>query len=1418
MDEAKDMIQRAFVAGNIEEWFDGEYKNGDEWLKGEGADSVALIIDNDFNLQNKFVNANQDIMNEEYLIEDVIEAYENGTLTGNSDNKTQRLDVSKDTGYKDERFYAPKDIQGGKDLYNIASQRVTNANRQEVYKARADFIINAHNAGYAESLGLTQKEVNEALRKWANYPKRAMEISNSINEGVARENRWTGIENSSIVNELSVSQEQLDSMVKAIKGTTNEWQRRYIANTMLAIDTHMDYKGLTYDFAPDVSTMGERALADYYSETDTIRVRKEGQNTIAHETGHFIDYLLGRKIGDGYNLGITALCRSNLEWSEQNSNKKYTAEQKQFLNNFRNFLTSIENTSDIGSSYKMDSGEVFARFVARFTEWTRNVATGNRYGYEAEWYKDNFTQSQYKEFAKLLQEYSLLETTGQVSEKINRGNAKKLEQRIDDIYSELYNKNTEKTETTEEKAPTKKTMNPVEIAQIAPTQASTTPNLKKTSLATGDKTSSFFKNVTETTKSISQEARDFLSKDENIKYYKGISNEQSLGEAYDRLKKDGAAETIRWSNQDSKSATASDIAEGWILLKQYEDAGNYEAMAEVAKKMRDMGTQAGQTVQAFNILSRLTPEGMVKYTQTELLDAYNEIVKNKTKDWIDSNKSKFELTPDETEFIVETMKKIAGMEDGYNKKVELAKIQKMIDDKLPPADIGTKIKAWNRIAMLFNPKTQVRNVVGNALIMPVNSVSDVFSTLADKAISKYTGKRTTGLSNVAAKLEGFKRGAYEATNDARLGINTKDIDLDRFEQNAKGKTFNDKYALGRALNRTEAMLNYVMDVGDRVFSEAAYENSIRNQMKLNNTTEITQEMHDIAVAEALQRTWNDNNNYTRFVLNIRKGLNAIHYKGYGLGDVLIPFAKTPANLTKAIVDYSPAGLVNTLTSGINLKRSLTNGQYNAQMQHQFVQNLGKATAGTMLYILGYALAKAGISTGESDEDKDTANFLKNTLGISSYSIKIGDKTFTYDWAQPIAAPLSITANIANSNNKSRSLGEAIVGNLDTSFGILMEQSFLQSINNVFNGNGEFVSDLEEELLKLPTRSVPTFVKQIADMVDGTQRQTYVHGNTLESAKNAFVAKIPFASKTLAPTVDTMGREVQKYGGKNNIFNVFLNPANVNTENISTAAQEIYDVYNSTGDKSVMPRVAPYYVKDNGETVDLTPEQRAEYQKTAGNIIEKSVDRMIKDPKYNNLPDTEKSEVITNIVNFAYNIAKKETLNQDISKTYEKAYEYSKIGNIEDFYLLKNSVPDSNATAKRQSILNYFNKSKLTQQQKAFLYKGYFDSDDIDTLTNCKIDIENYIQYQLQDIKADKDSKGNSISGTKKSKVIDYVNTLDLTVPQKAILIKSINTFKFNDYNNEIVDYVSGLNMSYSDKVKLLESLDMTVKSDGSVSW
>ena len=934
-------------------------------------------------------------------------------------------------------------------------------------------------------------------------------------------------------------------------------------------------------------------------------------------------------------------------------------------------------------------------------------------------------------------------------------------------------------------------LNPLEISQLTQDDANTTPmlpNVNRNRVNDGD--SRFASNIQNKTNMLNENQKNTILSEEEVRYYDKVTNEESLNEAFSRLNEGGEAETRNWfyrhtrdENGKMKSNVSSvDIAEGYILLKQYADSGDYDSMVSVAKTMRNMGTEAGQAVQAFNIMARLTPEGMVKYAQSELSEAYDRMVKNKTKKWINQHQKDFDLTPQETGAIMDIMKKVSTMEDGYNKRVELAKIQKIMTDKLPP-ERGAGIKSWMRISMLFNPKTQIRNVAGNAIIAPVNYFSDLFASMADKVIGAKTGYRTIGVTNIQNYVKGFKEGAYQSYNDFKLGINTRNIQGNRFEI-GEGKSFNNNTAIGKALNRVDSLLSFMLDAGDRMFYEATFTNSINNQLILNNTTEVTQDMIDIATQEALSRTWQDNNNYTRFVLNIRKGLNAIHIpgkEGYGLGDVLIPFAKTPANLTKAIVDYSPAGLVNTLLKGTRLKNAIKTGQFTPQMQHDFVQSLGKATVGTMLYVAGYALAKAGIVSGESDDDKDVQNFMRNTLGVNSYSIKIGDKAFAYDWSQPIAAPFSMMANFVKKQEENENLAEAITSALDTGLNVIFEQSFLTSINDVLSEPGEIGTKLGEQLLDLPARAVPTFMKQIADMVDGTQRTSFEYGKPLESAINSFKSKIPFLSKTLAPSVDSMGREIQKYGGNNNIFNVFFNPANVSTENISESAGEIYRLYQETGDTTIMPRVAPYYINKDGEKITMNSSQRAEYQKISGNIIEENVENLLDNSDYEKLNDEDKSTIIKSIVDYSYNKAREEVLGLEMPTTYNKVNKYTEQGgSVADYYMNKDEI--------NYSIDNPEKYATITQITD---YNDYLDyKDKIDEIRNNADD--------------------------KKTATINYINSLKLSIPQKAMFIK-IYYSSFNNYNAEIVNYINKNVSSVEEKADILKHLGFTIK-DGRVYW
>ncbi len=96
----------------------------------------------------------------------------------------------------------------------------------------------------------------------------------------------------------------------------------------------------------------------------------------------------------------------------------------------------------------------------------------------------------------------------------------------------------------------------------------------------------------------------------------------------------------------------------------------------------------------------------------------------------------------------------------------------------------------------------------------------------------------------------------------------------------------------------------------------------------------------------------------------------------------------------------------------------------------------------------------------------------------------------------------------------------------------------------------------------------------------------------------------------------------------------------------------------------------------------------------------------------------------------------------------------------------------------------------------------------------------FVEYtsDLWDIKADKDKNGKSINGSRKKKVIEYIDNLDADYGEKIILFKS--EYNADDtYNYEIIDYLNGRDDISRDEMKtILEELGFKVDSNGYITW
>lgn len=416
METCKQMIERAYRIVNPNQYEETPiYRNADQWLADVGADEVALYIENEYMLQEKYLDKIPAYLDGDVYVSEIIEAYQAGVLKGsNNKEEAKRLNVSEGIDYTDGRFYAPQKIEGVKELYETANQKLTKVNKKEVTEARAKILLFAHNRGAVEKLGITQSELNKKLRSWANYSAKARDISARVNNNVAMSNMWTGIENSSYLYNATVSEDDFLNLVGDISGSSSEYERRFIASTMLALDTHIDYTGIKFKFGENNFERGS-VLGDYNDSSRTIRIRRgSGLNTVSHEMGHAIDHQWERDVWE-WSGRESRSSNNGLSLGYVNLSLITDPEVNQWIKNFQVFVDNISDSSSITSQYAQSKNEVFARFVAWFTEQTMQIATGRmqNYGHYIAARADKFTYNHYIEFVKILQEKAKLDAKHQ---------------------------------------------------------------------------------------------------------------------------------------------------------------------------------------------------------------------------------------------------------------------------------------------------------------------------------------------------------------------------------------------------------------------------------------------------------------------------------------------------------------------------------------------------------------------------------------------------------------------------------------------------------------------------------------------------------------------------------------------------------------------------------------------------------------------------------------------------------------------------------------------------------------------------------------------------------------------------------------------------------------------------------------------
>lgn len=756
--------------------------------------------------------------------------------------------------------------------------------------------------------------------------------------------------------------------------------------------------------------------------------------------------------------------------------------------------------------------------------------------------------------------------------------------------------------------------------------------------------------------------------------YDVVTDRSAVQQAQAKIARDGwreVANSFIAKAELGQRITKADTAEAISAYNLAISEGDHKAAFELATAIADAAHDSAQMVQAMNLMNRLTPEGRL-LTLRRLVDKMNDRAARQ-------NRAPRQSTPDSGDVEsarVDYIDKVTGFtlsdelatnylmaETDAERAAAWDAITTSIADQIP-STFREKANFWRYTSMLTNPTTHIRNIMGNAIQFGARKIKDGIGTAIERAVIKDQSQRTKAV-NVDKDLKAFAKGQYETDQNAAMGSgkysDATAAGIER-EIQSKRKMFRGEDGLSRAVQGIGDLNSRALDYEDVIFNRSAYVDSFAQALQAKGVT--AAEAHagtraaDVeaarayAIEEAQKATYRNTTALSDALSQFGRyeGDNPVKRAGSFVADALFPFRKTPANILTTGLDYSPVGLAK------GVKEAMLDVKSGKCTAADAVDSIASGLTGTGILALGAYLAAEGLlHVRAGDDDKEEA--FEKSMGGQDYAIQIGNKSYTLDWAVPAAMPLFAGAAVMESVRKGGGTFDALVDSLLGMQDVVLETSMLSSLNDLVS-NISYAKSKPMYLIDRAASSyagqyIPTIGSKVASVFDDTVRKSYVEKGTgqLSSDVNYFLQgaakKVPGARNQLQPMVDMWGNEVSNGSAPERVFQSFLSPGFLKTQDNSPATQEIRRLAKATGESAVYPAAAEKSYTVKGETRTLTGEEYTRYAKAMGQTRKELVEAAVKLPVYKSMSDSEKADYIQNVYKYA-----RETARQQVDPKYE----------------------------------------------------------------------------------------------------------------------------------------------------------------------
>ena len=344
---------------------------------------------------------------------------------------------------------------------------------------------------------------------------------------------------------------------------------------------------------------------------------------------------------------------------------------------------------------------------------------------------------------------------------------------------------------------------------------------------------------------------------------------------------------------------------------------------------------------------------------------------------------------------------------------------------------------------------------------------------------------------------------------------------------------------------------------------------------------------------------------------------------------LLPFTKTPINILKRGIEYSPVGLLKTVALETT---KLKNGDISA---NEYIDNISAGLTGTGIVLLGVLLSSLGILRGGDNDDDKQADFDK-LQGYQNYSINVGGYNYTIDWMAPSALPLFVGSALYNEMQTKNGLSVADIVNISSAIAEPITQlSMLSGLNDALKTAKWDENPLSSVAMAMASgyasQGIPTLLAQISRSLTPDRRTTYVDKNSdVPQAMQRWwqtnvIGKTPLNYQR-SEYIDAWGRKDTTRSFALRLFENMLSPGYLNKIETTPVDEELQRLANSTG-TSVLMTPAERKIEFNNETHNLTADQYAIYAKTRGDATMTMLTELFNSVGYADMSDEEKAKAI-----------------------------------------------------------------------------------------------------------------------------------------------------------------------------------------------